>query len=41
LKYLGIVTRQMRFIADMTDDRWFNREANLAVTTSAILVSCM
>jgi hypothetical protein len=27
-KYHGIVTRQIRFIADMSDDRWFNREAN-------------
>lgn len=27
-KYHGIVTRQMRFIADMTDERWFAREAN-------------
>ena len=28
VKYHGIVMKQMRFIADMTDDRWFAREAN-------------
>lgn len=27
-KYHGIVERQMRYIADMTDDPWFAREAN-------------
>lgn len=27
-KYHGIVERQMRFIADMSDDRWFSREAD-------------
>lgn len=27
-KYHGIVERQMRFIADMTDERWFAQEAN-------------
>lgn len=27
-KYHGIVERQMRYIADMTDERWFAREAN-------------
>jgi hypothetical protein len=27
-KYHGIVERQMRYIADMTDERWFFQEAN-------------
>lgn len=29
VKYHGIVYRQMRFIADMTDDPWFRHEAKL------------